>query len=138
MQIIPALNKTGPINNGFGTRTIKNQMNQYLIFKNLPYSNTVNVFDFWTAHSHDLPDFYNIVKSCFGLYPSSTCMERGFSMLDRQVLRKACNNRDDGIAHVRKTMTINEILPICCRREVAGGFEKREIAEKIVRRRWKW
>ena len=56
------------------------QQNQFQLYQNLPYSGDVSVYNFWKSHSIDLPDLYNIAKNYFGLYPSSACIERAFSM----------------------------------------------------------
>ena len=40
----------------------------------------VCIYEYWIVHSHDLPELFLISKKYFGLYPSSSCIERAFSM----------------------------------------------------------
>ena len=64
----------------FGERIPNVEQNQYQLFKSIPYSGTVDIYEYWIVHSHDLPELFLISKKYFGLYPSSSCIERAFSM----------------------------------------------------------
>lgn len=80
LQKIPALNEIHQIIRPFGARMINVNENQYESFMKLPYSGDVDVYEFWESHKHDMPDLYKIAKKFYGLYPSSSIIERGFSM----------------------------------------------------------
>lgn len=80
LQRIPALSAYQQKENKFGERIPNIEQNQYQLFKSIPYSGTVDVYEYWIAHSHDLPELFQISKKYFGLYPSSSCIERAFSM----------------------------------------------------------
>lgn len=80
LQRIPALNEDRPNNLSFGARIVNTKENQYQSYLKMPYSGTVDVYEYWITHKYDLPDLFTIAKSFFGLYPSSSCIERGFSM----------------------------------------------------------
>ena len=80
LQRIPALCANQQKENKFGERIPNVEQNQYQLFKSIPYSGTVDIYEYWIVHSHDLPELFLISKKYFGLYPSSSCIERAFSM----------------------------------------------------------
>lgn len=64
----------------FGMREVNNNENQYVQYKKLPYPGNVDVVDFWEQHKLIFPNLYKLARKYIGLYPSSACIERTFSM----------------------------------------------------------
>ena len=80
LERIPALVRVDRTPKTFGTRCADANCNQYQLYRMLPYQGDCNPVAFWESHKHDLPDLYKIVCEYIGLYPSSGCIERTFSM----------------------------------------------------------
>ena len=72
---IPAAQLINP-NSGFGARPIYAHKNEFEAFKQSSYFGEIPIDEFWKSHSIDLPNLYKIAKRYFGLYPSSSCIER--------------------------------------------------------------
>ena len=79
-ESIPAVQRLIPSPSTFGMRSANVEENEYDLYRKLPYPGTVDIIEFWNSHSIDLPNVFNLAKKYFGLYPSSTCIERTFSM----------------------------------------------------------
>ena len=88
LEKIPAIQVENQTPNNFGMRKPNMDQNQYQLFRNLPYPGNIDLINFWKSHSVDLPDLYNIAKQYFGLYPSSSCIERTFSMAKNVLAEK--------------------------------------------------
>ena len=80
LQRLPASSTHGKQNPGFGRREAFVQKNQLEIYSDMVYPGDIDPTIYWKSHSVDLPDLYAIAKRYIGLYPSSACLERSFSM----------------------------------------------------------
>ena len=80
MQGIPALDPNCESVDQFGMKVANNEQNQFEKYHSLPYTGFVDVIEFWKVHAVDLPELSVIAKKYIGLYPSSTSIERTFSM----------------------------------------------------------